>query len=369
MLLAPTMHDISPSNGIAVVIPSLNPDDALLAYVKALRAKGDWPIVLVDDGSNAEHVSVFGKCVAAAPDVTLLRHATNLGKGRALKTAFAHLLAAQPELLGCVTCDSDGQHLPEDVFRCAGALMSNPDALVLGCRTFGLSRVPFRSRFGNTFIRAFFTLATGRRFLDTQTGLRAIPADFMRELLDVRGERFDYETRMLLALDRRPLIQLPIETVYLEGNKSSHFKPLRDSMHILSIVLGHIMMRLGRFVAASLSSCALDIVLFKIFHSFVFQDFRIGRLALSVGLARVVSATFNYLANLHFVFGGEKRRRSFAKYVLLAACIMAASYLLTAAALDLSQFARAHVVLAKAAVDVFLFLASFAVQRLFIFAR
>lgn len=363
------MRILNHSNDIAIVIPSLNPDGNLLAYVKALRAKADWPVVLVDDGSDAAHAPVFGQCEAAVSGVELLRHGTNKGKGRALKTAFAHLLAKHPGIIGCVTCDSDGQHLPDDVFRCADALRANPDALVLGCRTFGLSHVPFRSRFGNTFVRAFFTLATGRRFIDTQTGLRAIPADFMRELLDVCGERFDYESRMLLALGRRPMIQLPIETVYLEGNRSSHFKPLRDSLHILSIVIGHILARLGRFVAASLSSCALDIALFKILHSFVFADFRIGRLALSVGLARVVSATFNYLANLHFVFGGERRRLSFAKYALLAVCIMAASYLLTAAVIDLSSFARSHVVIAKAAVDVFLFLASFAVQRLFIFAR
>lgn len=357
------------SDSVAIVIPSLNPDGKLPDYVKALRAKADGPIVLVDDGSDPAHAPVFEQCVAAAPGVTLLRHEKNRGKGRALKTAFDFLLREHPGFLGCVTCDSDGQHLPDDVFRCADALRANPDALILGCRTFDLSHVPFRSRFGNTFIRAFFTMATGRRFLDTQTGLRAIPADFMRELLEVRGERFDYETRMLLAIGQRQLVQLPIETVYLEDNKSSHFKPFRDSLHILSIVSGHILMRLGRFVAASLSSCALDIALFKVFHSFVFDDFRIGRLALSVGFARLISATFNYLVNLHFVFDGERKRRSFAKYALLAVCIMAASYLLTAAAIDLSQFAASHVVLTKALVDLFLFLVSFAVQRLFIFAR
>jgi dolichol-phosphate mannosyltransferase len=354
---------------IAIVIPSLNPDGNLPAYVAALRARTDWPILLVDDGSDAAHVPVFDACVAAVPGVTLLRHGVNRGKGRALKTAFAHLLAETPGLLGCVTCDSDGQHLPDDVLRCAEALRATPDALVLGCRVFGLSHVPFRSRFGNTTIRALFALATGRHFTDTQTGLRAISAPFMRELLGVAGERFDFETRMLLALGPRPLVEVPIETVYLDGNKSSHFNPLRDSMRILGIVCGHILSRLWRFTAASLASFALDIALFKLLHAVVLKDLGWGRLALSVGLARVASATFNYLANLHFVFGGMRARRSLAKYAALALCIVAASYALTAAALGASSFARGHVATTKAAIDLFLFLASYVVQRLCVFGR
>lgn len=361
------VHDTAAT--VAIVIPSLNPDDSLPAYVASLRALADWPIVLVDDGSDASHAPVFDKCASAATGVTLLRHEVNKGKGRALKTAFAHLLSKHPSLQGCITCDSDGQHLPKDVLRCAQAMAANPEALVLGCRTFELSHVPFRSRFGNTAIRTFFALATGRRFLDTQTGLRAIPATFMRELLDCPGERFDFETRMLLALGSRPMVEVPIETVYLEGNKSSHFNPFRDSTRILGIVCGHILVRLGRFTAVSLASFALDIALFKLLYSFVFAGLSSFRLALSVGLARIASATFNYLLNLHFVFGGAKTRGSLAKYAVLAIGIMAASYLLTSALLSASAFARAHVATSKAAIDLALFLASFAVQRLCIFAH
>lgn len=360
---------MTPSNDIAIVIPSLNPGDDLPSYVAALRALADWPIVLVNDGSDAERSPVFDKCAAAASDVTILRHDVNLGKGRALKTAFAHLLAEHPGLRGCVTCDSDGQHLPADVLRCADALRANPGALVLGCRVFGLSHVPLRSRFGNTTIRALLSLATGRRITDTQTGLRAIPAPFMRELLGVPGERFDFETRMLLALGDRPLAQIPIETVYIDGNKSSHFNPLRDSAHILGIVCGHILSRLWRFAAASFASFALDIALFKLLYAVILQDLPRCRLALSVGLARLASALFNYLVNLRLVFGGAASRRSLARYAALAVCIMAASYLLTALALGASDFARAHVATTKAAIDLALFLASFAVQRLFVFKK
>ncbi len=353
---------------VAIVIPAFNPDERLPGYIASLRAGCDDPIVIVDDGSAGACAPVFRRCQEAAPGVTLLAHGVNQGKGRALKTAFAYLLERHPGVVGCVTADADGQHLAKDVMECAAALRASPGALVLGCRTFGLSHVPFRSRFGNTAIRAFFALATGRRFLDTQTGLRAIPADFMRELIDCPGERFDYETRMLLALGDRPLVQIPIETVYLEGNKSSHFKPLRDSTKILGIVIGHIVSRFVRFTAASLASFAVDIALFKALHAIVFRDFSVGRLALSVAVARVVSALFNYFVNLHFVFGGVRATRSLAKYAALAIGILCASYILTAIATDAFPWASRHVATTKAAVDLALFLASFAVQRLCVFS-
>jgi glycosyltransferase involved in cell wall biosynthesis len=209
----------------------------LPAYLAALREKCPVPVLLVNDGSRAETADVFRECVARVPDAELLVHSSNRGKGRALKTAFAHLLETRPGIKGCVTCDCDGQHAPEDAARCLAALAADPDAFVLGCRAFSFSHVPWKSRIGNNAMRAVFRLATGRIYLDTQTGLRAIPADFMRELLDCPGDRFEFETRMLLRLGRRKLVQVPIRTLYSGGNRGTHFRPLADSLRVLSVVL------------------------------------------------------------------------------------------------------------------------------------
>lgn len=222
---------------IAIVIPSLDPDSRLPSYCAALRERTGAPILLVDDGSRAEFRGVFDECIAAAPGVSLVRHDRNRGKGRALKTAFAELLRTRPDLAGCVTADSDGQHAPEDVVRCMEKLAERPDALVLGCRTFDRKDVPWRSRFGNGWMRTLFRLVSGHAFDDTQTGLRGIPAGFMRELLDVPGERFEFESEMLLRLGRRPLVQFPIRTIYENRNACSHFRPFADSAKIIRIVL------------------------------------------------------------------------------------------------------------------------------------
>ena len=365
----------APNAGIAaIVIPALDPGRDLPAYCRALRAVTDAPILLVDDGSRPALASVFDEC-AAVPGVAFVRHGANRGKGRALKTAFRRLLDERPDLAGCVTADADGQHTPADVRRCLDALAAAPGALVLGCRTFTLGHVPWRSRFGNHFIRAFFRLATGRRFQDTQTGLRGIPAEFMGALLDVPGERFDFETRMLLALGDRPLAELPIETVYEAGNPTSHFNPLRDSARILSIVAAAALRRLAAFLVASLASFALDLALASVLYRHVFREAEHARLALSVGIARAVSLVFNYLANRRLVFAegrdGVRRhafgRFAFGRYLLLAVALFGASYGLTKAAISL--WPRVPMETHKAVVDFLLFFASFVVQRLFVFPR
>ncbi len=359
------------SKTFAIVIPSLNPGNGLPGYVASLRAITDVPIVLVDDGSRESERAVFQRCLDNVPGVSLLTHDVNRGKGRALKTAFSHLLSAWPDLDGCVTCDSDGQHAPGDVLKCLEALEKNPRALILGCRTFNLSHVPWKSRIGNNSMRTLFRLATGRNFLDTQTGLRAIPADFMRELLDCPGERFEFETHMLLRLKGREIEQVPIETLYVDGNRETHFDPLRDSMRITSIIFGAGLRKLAKFATASILSFCLDLGLFTLLFYRVFGEGAFGRLFLSVALARVASLVFNYNCNRYFVFSepnGDRRfdMGAFGKYLLLAAFILLASYGLT----DLfhALFPGIAVPWIKACVDLALFLASYGVQRVLIFS-
>ena len=235
----------------AIVIPSLDPDERLPAYCRALRAATPAPILLVDDGSRAELRPIFDECLAAADGVELLRHDVNRGKGRALKTAFERLLA-RPGFLGCVTADADGQHAVEDVVECLRRLEASPGALVLGCRRFSGPDVPWKSRFGNNWMKTLFRLATGRRFHDTQTGLRGIPAPFMRELLGCPGERFEFETRMLLRLGTRKLVQLPVRTLYADGNRATHFRPLADSLSVVSVVFAESAARFARRIASFL---------------------------------------------------------------------------------------------------------------------
>lgn len=139
---------------IAILIPAWQPDQHLATLVFSLLALGFMQILIVDDGSDQLHARAIGTCLIDSR-VRAMTHAVNMGKGRALKTGLNEILTAYSGLLGLVTCDADGQHLPEEILAVAKALAAAPDRLILGCRTFQ-GNVPWRSRFGNSLTRACF---------------------------------------------------------------------------------------------------------------------------------------------------------------------------------------------------------------------
>ncbi len=334
-----------------VVIPAYEPDEKLLHVVDDLRRDTAYAIVVVDDGSSAAAQPVF----AALPeDVTLLRHAENRGKGRALKTAYEYIAAHFPQTEGVVTVDADGQHLPADVARVSEEWAAHPEALVLGSRRF-TGDVPWRSRTGNAITRAVFRLSTGVAVFDTQTGLRAFAVSRIPMMLEMRGERYEYEINVLLYATRQriPIREVTIETVYIADNASSHFHPLRDSWRIYKMIL--------LFVASSLLSALVDYVLVLAFSA-VFAMQAQG-LLLSVVLARVISSFLNYMLNRKFVFG-DRSRRSVLRYYLVAAGILLANYGLLSALSAVLPLA-----LAKLLVELALYPLSFYLQRKFVFAR
>ena len=159
------------------------------------------------------------------------------------------------ELTGVVTADADGQHHPADIERVAAVLMENPDALVLGCRTFD-NAVPLRSRFGNILTRRLMQLLIGASLQDTQTGLRGIPAAMFAPLLRVEARGYEFELEMLIAARHLGvrIVEAPIRTIYEPGNQSSHFNPLTDSMKIYFVLL--------RFSSVSLITAVLDNLVF-----------------------------------------------------------------------------------------------------------
>lgn len=334
-----------------VVIPAYEPDEKLLRVVAELKRDTDYAIVVVNDGSSEAAEPVF----AALPEgVTLLRHAQNRGKGRALKTAYEYIAAHFPQSEGIVTVDADGQHLPADVVRVSGDWEAHPEALVLGSRRF-TGTVPWRSRAGNAITRVVFRLSTGVSVYDTQTGLRAFAVSSIPMMLEMRGERYEYEINVLLYATRQhmPIREVTIETVYIADNASSHFHPMRDSWRIYKMIL--------LFAASSLLAAAVDYVL-VLSLSALFAKQAQG-LLWSVVLARVISSFLNYMLNRKLVFEDCSRRSVF-RYYLVAAGIMAANYGLLSLISGVMPLA-----LAKLLVELALYPLSFYLQRRFVFAR
>lgn len=223
---------------VAVILPSLDPDVKFSRVVEGLVENGFQHIVIVDDGSGAEHQRFFEQA-ARYPQCTVLHHGVNRGKGRALKTAFDHVRRELPELEGVITIDGDGQHLLPDIVACAERMLAEGDKVVLGCRDFDAPGVPPRSVAGNKTTNRLFKLFYGITISDTQTGLRAIPRRFLDRFCEMEGERFEYETNMLLQMKKQHIVfvEQPIATVYDPEDYSSHYNAFKDSWRILKIML------------------------------------------------------------------------------------------------------------------------------------
>lgn len=341
----------------AVLIPAYNPDEKLLRLLHELKGRFRR-IVLVDDGSTKGR-EIFPQ---AGPLVEkILVHPVNRGKGAALRTGFAYLGDVD-----VVTADADGQHRPADIARVAEALATHRRGLVLGVRAF-TGKVPLRSRFGNWCTRWFFFLMTRLMISDTQTGLRGIPAGLVKRMLAIKGDRYEYEMAMLAdarSHEERPL-QIPIETVYIADNATSHFNPVRDAIRIYrSLVL---------FCISSVLSFLLDNAIFSAAIWMMAPRATVRRFDILVAflIARLVSANFNYLYNRFVVFPRKGRRhrihRSYYGYAGLVVAVMTAGYLCTSAAAWALDAHGVAITVVKIVVEAVLFVASYLVQKKFIF--
>ncbi len=355
---------------ISVVLPSLDPDEKLIRVVDGLLKQGFTDIILVNDGSKAENLHYFTDLAAAHPEIHLLHHEVNKGKGAALKNAFRYFLENRPQGYGVVTVDGDDQHHPEDTLRCCEQMVKSGN-IVLGCRDFNQADVPARSSFGNKTTSLIFKIFVGMTISDTQTGLRAIPKEQLKVLTEIAGERFEYETNMLLAMKDFGLAfdEVKIRTVYIEENKSSHFRVIHDSWRIYKLILKHFF----RYTLSSITSAVVDTaayaLLSKLFSGIV-KAFALTAVA-GVG-ARVISSLLNFYMNKKLVFQTNvSTGKAMLRYYALALPQMAAQVLLTQGVyslLNIADSATGLRTLIYAVVMTVLYFASYVIQQRWVFA-
>lgn len=339
-----------------LVIPTYEPDEKLLKLLQELQVYHPLTILVVNDGSSSHYDSIFK---AASQFSIVLHHKQNLGKGRALKTAFSYI-EKQKARLGegvVITADSDGQHTPTDILNVCNACEETHNTLITGERYF-TGKVPFKSRFGNTITKYVFSLSTGLSLNDTQCGLRAFPTSLLPFLSSIKGERYEYEMNVLLEGAKKiPIKGVPIETVYIDGNRSSHFHPLKDAFKIYKEIL--------KFTMSSIIGFCVDYLAYALFLLLFTPIPTESRLILANILARLCSATVNFSLNKKFVFKDEQSVfRTGSKYALLACGILVLN---TFVILFLHHIGLSNLYVAKILAELLLFILSWSVQRHFIF--
>lgn len=358
---------------IAIIIPALDPDNRMVSLVRELREAKFQNIILIDDGSTLENRKYF-KAAKENYNCKIIRHVVNFGKGTAIKSAFNYLLENCPDIKGAVTVDCDGQHILRDIDKCAKLTYENPDKLILGCRKFEGKDIPFRSRFGNIMTRQVIHLLCGIRVSDTQTGLRGLSTPLIAShFANTKGERFEYEMNMLIEANDYmiPVMEFPIDTIYLEENESSHFNPFRDSIRIYKVFL--------KFLLSSLSSFLIDIALFSLLglilrpwipeNVLIFEGFVFGGSLLTLlrtVISRLASSLFNFFMNKKQVFKNDSHSPAIVvKYYTLCIIQLILSWLLVDHVLGFITYRTIR----KCIIDTLLFSISFQIQREWVFKK
>lgn len=334
-----------------VLIPAYKPDMRLVTLVDELEAE-QLPVLVVDDGSTEEQRPVFAALEERG--ITVLRHAVNQGKGRAMKTGFNYLMVNHPELKGVVTADCDGQHTPDDIKKVLSALREHPDDMIIGARKF-TGDVPARSLIGNKVTRGVFWFATGIHITDTQTGLRGFPMNSLPRIMKLSGERYELEMNMLLALKDWDMhaTEVPIETIYIDENASSHFSAVRDGMRIFRQII--------KYIFSSMASWGVD---YGAYILLLLLPWKLPEEICHI-VARVCSSLLNYKINQKAVFHARTGKREFALYVIMVAVTLSIGTPLLAL---LTRWGM-NALIAKMCVDTVMFFFNYLVQREIIFRR
>lgn len=330
-----------------VLIPAYEPDDKLIQLVKELK-ENNYKIVVVNDGSSKEYNKIFNKI---KKETKTIEYDQNQGKGHALKTGLKYIQETYNNAI-IVTMDADGQHTVKDANKLCEYVKQHPKQIALGSR-FRSSKTPLRSKIGNTITMIVFKLSTGSKIYDTQTGLRAFSTELVPYLLNIEGNRYEYEMNVLLNLNRNKIKskEIPIEVIYIDNNKASHFKTIRDSYLIYKEII--------KFSGSSIISFIVDYLLYSV--SFILT----GKLILSNALARIISGTVNYTINKKIVFKSQNNAiKSAIYYIFLALVILILNTLVLK---SLVTFIGINAFIAKIITEIILFVLSYTVQKRYIF--
>lgn len=342
---------------ISVLIPSYKPSDELINVLKELGNDNYERVIVIDDGSGEEFKVIFNKA-KAINKVEVIHHFINMGKGRALKTGINHYLTnCKKDSLGIVMASSDGQYLPKDIRRAALELITKKDTIILGSRKLKKD-VPLKIKASSCITRFIFRLVSGKKIYDIQTGLRAIPRDCLPQILELAGEKYEYEISMLMELNNLKLgiKEIDVEAFCRNNNTGNNLNPIVNSWKIYKVILG--------YTFSSAFSAIVDIVLFSYFFYNPFS----GKLLLSIVLARVISSLVNFFINRSVLLAKHKAevniRRHLIMYYSLAIVVLALSYSSTYL---LTNMLGMNAVISKLLCDGTLFIISFFVQKRFIF--
>jgi len=212
------------------IIPALNAERSIGAVVRDCKAVVR-DVLVVDDGSADRTAEV-----AREAGAQVVSHPANRGKGAALKTGFAYALEHGFDAV--VTLDADGQHLASEIPKFFAAREETGADLIIGGRAHLFGQMLPRRRFANRFSARCIAFASHTDVTDSQSGFRLYSAQLLRAIR-LRSDGFDMESEVIVQAGQRKfkILSIPIDLGFVDGQSTSHYKPLMDTIRIAWTVI------------------------------------------------------------------------------------------------------------------------------------
>jgi glycosyltransferase involved in cell wall biosynthesis len=216
------------SPNICIIIPTYNNEQTLSQVIDSVLEYLSV-VIVVNDGSTDGTDEILEQY---KEKIEIVAYAKNRGKGFALCRGFDR--AVQLGYTHAITIDSDGQHYADDIPQFVKAAHENPNGLIVGSRNLAQDNMPKKNTFANKFSNFWFTVQTGRRLPDTQTGYRLYPLQKMKRLRPYTS-RYEAELEILVRCAWRniAITSIPIQVFYApDAKRVTHFRPGTDFFRI-----------------------------------------------------------------------------------------------------------------------------------------
>ncbi|GER58317.1 DUF2062 domain-containing protein [Patiriisocius marinus] len=211
-----------------IIIPTYNNAKTLNRVLNGVL-KYTNNIIIVNDGATDE----TSKILEAYSQLEIITISPNQGKGNALRVGFKKAIVLG--FKNAITIDSDGQHFPEDIAQFIECLdqSSTKNLLLIGSRNMSQEGVPKKSSFGNKFSNFWFWFETGIKLQDTQSGFRLYPLQPISEMKFIT-KKFEFEIEVIVKAAWRGVTveNIPVQVLYDESERVSHFRPFKDFTRI-----------------------------------------------------------------------------------------------------------------------------------------
>lgn len=223
----------------AVVIPAYNEAATIRDVATRALAQLDC-VIVVDDGSSDGTAGQLDGL-----DLLLLRNEQNRGKAASLWRGLQRALELGFDAV--ITLDGDGQHRPEDIPRVLAAAQAHPRHIVIASRLKNREHAPPLRLFANRMANFWISWAAGYFIADSQSGFRLYPAEVIRgaRIHTARRHSFVLESEILIDAAQRGFrsVPVPIESLYFQAARASHYRAARDTIAIIRMVALRLILR------------------------------------------------------------------------------------------------------------------------------